>query len=183
MVRQSTAPARQPYETVAPTAVLQALFAGCTCSVVDDWLDDDPIAFLVILDVVRNLLDNAAELVSKRERNGFPCNWMWCGRTEVWAAEVFVQIYNNQMLASRCLEWFATLTTTTDPHPSWFDLDLPSLYLRDWDLFVPQIVLSVESDRVHVSGRHLELRLGFGQPLFQTENSSRLKRCRACAGS
>lgn len=66
MVCKSTTPPGQPYEAIAPAAVVQTLLTCSACPIVYDGLDDDAIALLVVFYVVGYFFDNAAELVSER---------------------------------------------------------------------------------------------------------------------
>jgi hypothetical protein len=56
-------------------------------------LHNDSVALLVVFHVVGYLLNYTAEFVAEYQRDGFSSDWMWCCGTEVWAAEVFMEIW------------------------------------------------------------------------------------------
>lgn len=72
---------------------MQTFFARCACPVVDDGLNDDTVAFLVVRYVGGDLFDDAAELVPERQRDRFAGDRVGGCWAEVWAAEVLVEVY------------------------------------------------------------------------------------------
>jgi hypothetical protein len=60
-------------------------------------LYDNSIALFIVLHIICDFLDYAAELVSECKGNGLSCDRMRCGGTEVRPAKVFVEVYNVQI--------------------------------------------------------------------------------------
>jgi hypothetical protein len=52
---------------------------------------------------------------------------------------------------------YSWLAASTDAYPGWLNLDLSRLHFWDWNLFITQIVLAVESDSVHACVSHTTL--------------------------
>ena len=154
VVCQSTAPAGQPEEAVAPAAIVQTLFTCRARFVIENRLYNDSVSLLVVFHVVSYFLNYTAEFMAERQRDGFSGDWVWRCRTEVWAAEVLMEIWKLSD-ADSVFRGYSWLATSTNPYPGWLDLDLSRLHFWDWNLFITQIVLAVEPDGVHASIRHI----------------------------
>ena len=71
---------------------MEISFAGATRSIVDDWLHSNPITRFVVTNALADLLNRPAELVSESQWDRLACNGMGRRGTQVWSAEVLVQV-------------------------------------------------------------------------------------------
>lgn len=133
MLRQATTPTAQTNEPVAIAAIYQSLLAGTALAIVDDWPDHYSIANLpMIRNTLSQLLNDAAELMSERQRYTLASDRMRLGWTQIRAAHVLVEI------------------CPTYPAPCWHYFDLPSATFRFWNWFEAQVFLAMEAHCLHL---------------------------------
>ena len=77
VLADATAPARQPYEAIAITAVDKAPLAGSTVAIVYRWLYTDPLTDLEGVHILANFFDDSREFVAQRQWGRFACDPVW----------------------------------------------------------------------------------------------------------
>ena len=116
----------QAYEAIVVAAIDQSFLTGTASAIIDDGLDDDPVARMDITDALPNRFHVAAKFMANCQGYHLLGDGVRRGGHDAGPSKILMEVFPEHQRRQRCIRQSSGRTCSADPDECRFDLSLVS---------------------------------------------------------